>query len=257
MTKIISVVNQKGGVGKTTSSVNIATALASLSLRVLLVDLDPQGNASTGLGVTQEERKNDIYDVMMDSVTVEKSIIRTNIPGLFLIPATVNLSACETELSLFKNREFILRNKLQTICANYDYIIIDCPPSLGILTINALTFCDDLLVPLQCEFFALEGLAHLLKTISIIQKNLNPGLKILGIVLTMYDRRNRITEAVEADVRSCLGDLVFKTIIPRNSKLSEAPSHGVPALIYDYKCSGSMAYVYLVKEILAKYKNEN
>ena len=252
--QIISVVNQKGGVGKTTTVINLATAFASLNNRVLVIDFDPQGNASTGLGLYHQDRTHNIYDVMIDRCAIKDAIFKTSIKNLFLIPSTVDLSACEVELTNIENREFILRDKLKLISADYDYIIIDCPPSLGLLTINALSSVNSILIPLQCEFFALEGLSHLLTTLDLIKTNLNPSLRISGIMLTMHDRRNKLTEQVENDVREFLQDMVYQSIVPRNVKLSEAPSYGVPALIYDPACSGSVAYVKLAKEIINKEK---
>jgi chromosome partitioning protein len=253
-TRIISVVNQKGGVGKTTSVVNLATAFANLKRKVLVIDFDPQGNASTGLGLYQQDRTHSIYDVMIGSCDIKDAIFKTEVKNLFLIPATVHLSACEVELTNIPNREFILRDKLRTIAHDYDCIIIDCPPSLGLLTINALCAIDSILIPMQCEFFALEGLSHLLTTLEMIKNNLNPNLKISGIMLTMHDRRNKLTEQVENDVREFLQAMVYKVIVPRNVKLSEAPSYGIPALIYDSTCPGSIAYTRLAKEIIEKEK---
>jgi len=248
--KIIAIVNQKGGVGKTTTATNMATALAATYMKTLLIDLDPQGNASTGLGISYEQRTRTIYDVIVDNVTIEDTTLVTTIPNLSLVPATVDLSAAEIEIINVNKREFILKSKLEIARKEYDYIVIDCPPSLGLLTINALTAADSLIIPLQCEFFALEGLSHLLKTVELIKKSLNSSLQIQGILLTMYDKRNKLTEQVEADVRECLGSMVFTTVIPRNVRISEAPSHGKPALIYDLKCSGSLAYLHLVREML-------
>lgn len=250
--KIIAVVNQKGGVGKTTTAINLSTAMSAIDQKVLLIDLDPQGNASTGMGISQKERNLTTYDLLALETPVEKVIKRSNIPNIDIIAATVDLSGAELELPEKANREYILKNATSSIIDKYDYIFIDCPPSLSILTVNALVMAQSVLVPLQCEFFALEGLSHLLKTITLIQKRLNPNLFIEGVLLTMYDRRYNLTTQVEEDVRGHLGDIVFDTFIPRNVRLSEAPSHGKPAIIYDIKCAGSLAYIELAKEILKK-----
>ncbi len=248
--KIISVTNQKGGVGKTSTTVNIATALSVMDRRVLVLDLDPQGNSSTGLGVNQEDRKITTYELLTRISSIEDSITKTIFPNLDLIPSNANLSAIELELGHTPNREKILSELLKKISNKYDYIFIDCPPSLNLLTINALTAANEVLIPMQCDFYSLEGLSHLLKTVGLIEKNLNPNIKIGGIIFTMYDKRNRLTEQVEMDVRSHLGDLVFKTVIPRNVRVAEAPSYGKPAIIYDHRCSGAVAYMELTKEIL-------
>lgn len=252
--KVLTIVNQKGGVGKTTTVVNLATAFAAIRKKVLVVDFDPQGNASTGLGLYQEDRVNTIYQVMCGDCDIKEAIFKTSIPHLSLIPSIVDLSACEVELTNLPRREYILKDKLQEIEDRFDCILIDCPPSLGLLTINALTAVDSVLIPMQCEFFALEGLSHLLNSLELIKENLNPNLGISGIVLTMYDKRNKLTEQVEKDVRSYLANSVYKNVIPRNVKLSEAPSYGMPAVIYDSKCSGSVAYIELAKEVLKKEK---
>jgi len=249
---VIAIVNQKGGVGKTTTATNLATALAATNLRTLLIDFDPQGNASTGLGIYQEQRRKTIYDVIINDLSIAEATVPTAIPNLSIVAATVDLSAAEIEVITMENREFILKKKLEEVRQLYDYVIIDCPPSLGLLTVNALTAANSLIIPLQCEFFALEGLSHLLKTVEMVKQNLNRSLTIKGILLTMYDKRNRLTEQVETDVRGYLGTLVFNTVIPRNVRISEAPSHGKPALIYDLKCSGSVAYLHLVREMIGK-----
>lgn len=249
-TKIISIVNQKGGVGKTTTAINLAAGLSTMNKNTLVIDLDSQGNTSTGLGIMQKDRKITIYQTFFDQSLFNKAIIPTEVPGLYIIPSNTNLAAAELELSNVKNRELILTSLVSSLNHHFDYIIIDCPPSLNLLTINALVCSTEVLIPMQCDFYSLEGLSHLLKTIEKIEKNLNPKIKIGGILLTMYDKRNRLTEMVEEDVRNCLGDLVFNTTIPRNIRLSEAPSHGQPAIIYDHKCTGSIAYIELTKEIL-------
>ena len=251
--KVIAIVNQKGGVAKTTTTVNLATAFAVVNKKILVIDLDPQGNSSTGFGISQQQRKNTIYQVLTNLIELKDAIISTDIPNLEIITSNTNLSAAELDLTKLKDREYILMKLLEEIKILYDYIIIDCPPSLNLLTVNALVASNEVLIPMQCDFYSLEGLSHLLKTIEIVEKKLNPKIKIAGILLTMYDKRNRLTEQVEDDVRKCLGELVFKTVIPRNIKLSEAPSYGKPAIIYDYKCSGAVAYIELTKEILERY----
>ncbi len=251
----IAIANQKGGVGKTTTAINIATAMAATGWRTLLIDLDPQGNASTGIGLDAAHRDMSSYDVLVDQIPLDDCIVSSKIPGLDLLPATVDLSGAEVELVGVEDRT----NRLRDALANHrghDVCFIDCPPSLGLLTLNALCAADTLLVPLQCEFFALEGLSQLLQTVEQVQQRFNADLGIVGIVLTMFDRRNRLTDQVADDVRECLGKLVFESVIPRNVRLSEAPSHGLPALVYDHACSGSRAYMALARELIGRLPQE-
>lgn len=251
----IAIANQKGGVGKTTTAINIATAMAATGWKTLLVDLDPQGNASTGLGIDAARRQCSSYDLLVDQMALRHCVVETSIPGLEVVPATVDLSGAEIELVSVEQRTARLRGALEGH-RGHDVCFIDCPPSLGLLTLNALSAADTLLVPLQCEFFALEGLSQLLQTVEQVQQRFNPELGIVGIVLTMFDRRNRLTDQVAEDVRECLGPLVFDSVIPRNVRLSEAPSHGLPALIYDHSCAGSRAYMALARELIGRLPKE-
>ena len=250
----VAVANQKGGVGKTTTAINIVTAMAATGWRTLLIDLDPQGNASTGLGIAGDDRDRSTYDLLIEGAILSDCSRPTSIPGLDIVVATQDLSGAEVELVTVDERTARLRQALSAKGqgAGYDVCFIDCPPSLGLLTLNALSAADKLLVPLQCEFFALEGLSQLLQTVERVQQRFNPGLGIVGVVLTMFDRRNRLTDQVAADVRDCLGALVFESVIPRNVRLSEAPSHGLPALVYDHQCAGSRAYISLAREIIGR-----
>ncbi len=255
--RILAVANQKGGVGKTTTCVNLATALAAVGHSVLVIDFDAQGNASTGLGLARPDRVLTSYDLVIEEVDLAQIAIPTLVPGLDLIPADENLSGVEIELSHDAHRSYKLRRAMQRYLdgaaeVKYDFILIDCPPALSVLTLNAMTASDALLVPLQCEFLALEGLSQLMRTVDIVQSGLNPALEIQGVVLTMFDRRNNLSNQVAEEVRKFFGEKVYKTVIPRNVRLSEAPSFGKPALLYDYKCPGSEAYIRLASEVIQR-----
>jgi chromosome partitioning protein len=250
--RVFAIANQKGGVGKTTTAINLATALAACGKRLLLVDIDPQGNATTGLGVARESIGHNSYDVLVDGVAMAEAIMPTQVPQLWVVPGAEDLAGAELELAGAENREFRLRDALAPVAGRFDFILIDCPPSLNLLTVNALSAAASVLVPLQCEYYALEGLSQLMKTVDLVKRNLNPGLEIQGLVLTMYDRRNNLCDMVASDVRQHFGAKVYETMIPRNIRLSEAPSHGKPALLYDLRCAGSQAYIHLAGEVLRR-----
>ncbi len=249
-TNIIAIANQKGGVGKTTTVINLATAMAACNKKVLIIDSDPQGNASTGLGLDKTVLKNSFYDLIRGDISINKVIVKTQIPNLCIIPTSMDLAVVEQEFVNREKREERLKKEIEQINRPFDYILIDCPPSLGLLTLNALVACKNLLVPLQVEFYALEGLTQLMETVNQIKNNYNNSLTLQGIVLTMYDKRNKISELVACDVKNFFKEKVYKTIIPRNVKISEAPSHGIPILMYDISCSGSQAYASLAAEII-------
>ena len=251
MAKIYSIINQKGGVGKTTTTINLGTAMAACGANVLIIDMDPQGNLSTGMGVEKVKREKGVYNILIDNLSINDAVIKTEIPNLNLIPSNEDLLGIDIELSNESDRVMRLKKALEDL-NSYDYILLDCPPSLSLLTLNALVASTGALVPLQAEFYALEGLSQLLKTIEDIKNSVNHNLMLEGVVITMFDGRNNLSNQVEQDVRSYLGTEVFTTKIPRNIRLSEAPSHGLPALIYDHKCSGSAAYINLAREVLNK-----
>jgi chromosome partitioning protein len=255
--RVLVLANQKGGVGKTTTAINLGTALAAIGERVLIIDLDPQGNASTGLGIDRKNRQTSTYHVLAEEASLEESITETVVPGLSVAPSTLDLLGIELEIANERNRAHRLRSAIQELSSSevsepFTYILIDCPPSLNLLTINALTAADAVLVPLQCEFFALEGLSQLLKTVEQVRSALNPELTIHGVVLTMFDPRNNLSGQVVADVRQFMGAKVYETMIPRNVRVSEAPSHGKPVLLYDLKCAGSQAYLRLASEVIQR-----
>ena len=254
MGKIVSCSNQKGGVGKTTTCVNVAACLAERGYKVLLVDCDPQGNATSGLGIIKKDIKNSIYDVIIDEVPVEQAIIKTKIEKLDILPSNIELAGAEVELVYVKEREYTLKKGLEKAVDVYDYILIDCPPSLGLLTINALTCADSVLIPIQSEYYALEGLSQLMNSIKLVTKHLNPKLKIEGVVLTMNDKRATITRQIGEEIKRYFGKLLFETVIPRNIRLSEAPSHGVPVMLHDSSSKGSKAYEALTDEFIQRQK---
>jgi chromosome partitioning protein len=253
-TRYISISNQKGGVGKTTTTVNLATALAAVGKQVLVVDLDPQGNASTGLGIDRADRGKGTYELLFEECTVDEAAVATKVPGLFCVPSSMHLSGAEIELIDAENREYRLRAGLRASERHYDYVVFDCPPALNLLTLNALVASDGVLVPLQCEFYALEGLSHLVNTIDRVKDAFNEQLELMGIVLTMYDKRNNLSNQVSDNVREFFGDKVYETVIPRNVRISEAPSFGLPAIVYDMNCTGSQAYIHLAREVLKRQK---
>jgi len=256
--RVLAVANQKGGVGKTTTAINLGTALAAIGEDVLIIDLDPQGNASTGLGIDRRNRRYSTYDVLIGEANLRDAIVATAVPRLHLAPSTLDLSGLELEIGQARDRAFRLRSALSPLnmqgSARFSYVLVDCPPSLNLLTVNAMAAANAILVPLQCEFFALEGLSQLLKTVETVREQLNPDLTIHGVVLTMYDARNNLSGQVVADVREFMGSKVYDTIIPRNVRVSEAPSYGKPVLVYDLKCSGSEAYLRLATEIIQREK---
>tara|TARA_Y100001001_G_C8003821_1_gene307276 strand:+ start:1610 stop:2464 length:855 start_codon:yes stop_codon:yes gene_type:complete len=252
--RFLAVANQKGGVGKTTTAVNLSTALAAVGKKVLLIDLDPQGNASTGLGLNRADRQGSSYDLLFGGRDALDTTHRTKVPRLDVIPSSIHLSGADIELVNMKRREFRMRDALRGQPLNYDYVLIDCPPSLSLTTLNALTATDGVIVPLQCEFYALEGLSQLVRTIERVKKHYNPTLEIQGLVLTMFDKRNNLAHMVAEDVRKYFGDKVYQTVIPRNVRISEAPSYGLPAIIYDMRCSGSQGYIQLAKELIRREK---
>lgn len=258
--RTLVIANQKGGVGKTTTAINLGTALAAVGEKVLILDLDPQGNASTGLGLARSERKLSTYDVLTGGALMSDAVVPTKIPGLSLVPSTIDLSGAEPELMGQPRRNFRLRDALDTFAESdpdISYVLIDCPPALTLLTVNAMVAANAAVVPLVCEFFPLEGLSQLVNTIELVRSNLNPNLELQGVVLTMFDKRNALTEQVAADVRAHFGEKVYQTVIPRNVRLSEAPSHGLPALIYDVKCAGSQAYIKLAAELIQRERQLN
>lgn len=257
MANIFAISNQKGGVGKTTTAVNLAASVSAAEFKVLLVDLDPQGNASSGLGVYPSDQTHSIYDVLVNEVAIADAISNTELPYLDLVYADQDLIGAEVELINAIGREHRLKEALAEIQHRYDYIFIDCPPALGLLTVNALAAADSVVIPLQCEYYAMEGMSQLLRTIQLIQKRINPELELEGIVLTMYDRRNNLSKDVELEIKKHFPDKVFETVIPRNVKLSEAPSYGKPILLYDVTCPGAKAYMLLANEVLTAYNKGN
>jgi chromosome partitioning protein len=253
--RIFAIANRKGGVGKTTTTINVATAMAAAKKKVLVIDLDPQGNASTSMGINKRGRMPSVYDILIGNNKLSEAVVWTDVPNFSLVPSSPDLAGAEVELVDLERREYRLKDMLGKDANKYDYVLIDCPPSLNMLTINALTAANAVIVPLQCEFLALEGVTDLIKNINQVKALFNPGLELHGVVLTMYDKRNNLTQMVEDDVRGFFGDKVYKTVIPRNVRISEAPSHGKPVLLYDFKCPGSQAYISLVGELFKKEKD--
>ncbi len=251
--RTFALANQKGGVGKTTTAINLGTALAAMGRKALLVDFDPQGNASTGLGIDRSHRSRGSYEIILEGLPLAEAVVATAVPGLSIVPASVDLAGAEIELVNADRREQRLMEALKGSEAQFDYVLIDCPPSLNMLTLNALVAADALLVPLQTEFYALEGLSYLVQTVERVRRSFNPRLELSGIILTMFDRRNGLSEAVAHDVRSHFKDRVFETMIPRNVRVSEAPSHGLPVLVYDHRCLGAQAYIQLAAEFLKRF----
>lgn len=253
-TRVICISNQKGGVGKTTTAVNLATALAAVGKTVLLIDLDPQGNASTGFGIGREDREKTTYEILFGEATIDDAALPTRVPNLYIVPASLDLSGAEIELINVEGREFRLKNALEASARFYDFVLFDCPPSLNLLTLNAFIASNGVMVPLQAEFYALEGLSHLMDTVERVRERFNPDLDLMGIVLTMMDKRNTLSRQVADNVRDYFGDKVYETTIPRNVRISEAPSHGLPAIVYDMHCPGSQAYIHLAREIIRREK---
>ena len=252
MGRVIAITNQKGGVGKTTTAVNLAACLAAAEKKTLLIDMDPQGNATTGFGINPYKAEKSIYDALVNGLTVGDVVMKTELPMLDLAPANIDLTGAEIELVPLEHRETRLRSSIQPQKANYEYIIVDCPPSLGLLTLNTLTAADTILIPMQCEYYALEGVTRLMSTVELVKKSLNPGIKIEGVLLTMYDARTSLCQQVSSEVRTFFQKRVYDTVIPRNVRLSEAPSHGKPIIFYDIKSLGAQAYLSLAKEVMAR-----
>jgi chromosome partitioning protein len=251
--RVIALANQKGGVGKTTTAINLGTGLAAMGRRTLVIDLDPQGNASTGLGIERARRTRGTYEVLLEGLPLLDAVVETSVPKLSILPASVDLAGAEIELVTEDRREYRLADALVGVANRFDHVLIDCPPSLNMLTLNALVASDALLVPLQTEFYALEGLSFLVQTVERVKRTFNPRLELAGIILTMFDRRNSLSEAVASDVRTHFAGRVFETVVPRNVRVSEAPSHGLPVLVYDHRCVGAQAYIQLAAEFLRRY----